>query len=208
MYETNKNMMKRIILFGLTALLLAACSTDDVDDFNNIEMSSNQGDISYEGIWSIDDEPVEQYYTVAYGQDESGTVMIVSFPTFPYQALADQILRDINIAEIPEQTKDFQMRVSMVGNSVTCSYYDVSEVKTHEASGTYLTFDVVTKEARKVTVKLGLQTDECIFSFSDNAASCVLVVECAELTYEDGEHKTLVVDPVRKMTFVSTKRTR
>ena len=61
MYETNKNMKKRIILFGLTALLLAACSTDNADDYNDITASPNQGDISYEGIWSIDDEPVEQY---------------------------------------------------------------------------------------------------------------------------------------------------
>lgn len=200
MYETNMN-MKKIILFGLLGLLLAACSVADdesADFFNDSDYMSTS--TVYEGVWSINDVPVEQTFSVVcYYQ--SGQLVKVAFPTFPLRAVAESILTESKVTDIDEENDDFAVWVSMVGNSAMNNYYNADQ-----ATYQHMSFGVITQDQRKATLKLNLNPANSVFSFSNSAASCVLAVERAELTYEDGEHKTLALNPARKLTFVSTKR--
>lgn len=191
--------MKKIILFGLLGLLLAACSDADDGAYQSDMKNAIDGELCFEGVWSINDVPVEGTYTTVSYPDMGG--MYVCFKTFPYQALVNDMLKETKVTDIDEESNDFAVRVSMVGNSATNSYYNADQ-----ATYQYMSLAVITQDQGRTTVRLGLNPGNSIFSFSEKAASCVLVVERVEMYNEEGQHKTLVLNPTRKLTFVSTKR--
>lgn len=183
--------MKRLFIFCLMGLLFAACSKDEedeiwVDNFTYIPY------VMYEGVWSIDDVPVEGTYTF------SCTAHKITFQSFPYQALLNNIQKGFKVTG----PSDFVLDVSMVGNSMTNCYFNANQNQKYGD----LSLRVVTQDDRKAKITLSLKQDETIFSMGDAEASCILVVDHVDIDYENGEHKTLELSPVRKLTFVSTKR--
>ena len=200
MYEIYMN-MKKIILFGMLGLLLAACNTSDDETYENSMkgvMDAIGKELRFEGVWSINDVPVEGTYTTVCHPDMEGMYV---FKTFPYQALVNDMLKDAQITDIDEENSNLAVQVSMVGNSATNCYYNANQ-----AMYQYMSFDVITQDEGRATVKLGLDSANSVFSFSDKSASCILVVERVEMDYENGQHKTLALSGVRKLTFVSTKK--
>ena len=69
-----------------------------------------------------------------------------------------------------------------------------------------LSYYVKTPDEGTIVITLGLDYSQSVFSFSDTSAGCILVLQHVEMYYEDGRHKTLVLNPAIKLTFVSTKR--
>ena len=200
----NDMKMKRLFIFCLMGLLFAACSKDEEDVYNNCFEGPNHSVIRYQGIWSIDDEPIEQTFTIVYSNGIGG--VLVGFPSFPYQAFTDRVLTEVKVTEIVKQERPFQIQVSMTGNSMYNNYYKADNSILFGGSATYLSYDVLTQDVGKITVRLGLNPANSVFSFNSTAASCILVVDHVDIDYENGEHKTLELSPVRKLTFVSTKR--
>ena len=183
--------MKRLFIFCLMGLLFAACSKDEEDDVNNIVAIEKT---VYEGVWSIDDVPVEGTYATVF----TPSMMNMYFSTFPYQALLNNILTGCKVTGSVVLVVD----VSMVGNTMTNSYYNANQNQKYGD----LSLRVVTQDDRKAKITLSLKQDETIFSIGDAEASCILVVDHVDIDYENGEHKTLEPSPVRKLAFVSTKR--
>jgi len=183
--------MKRLFIFCLMGLLFAACSKDEEDVYNII---NDPVGIKFYGVWSIDDVPVEGTYETIF----TPSMMNMYFSTFPYQALLNNILTGCKVTGSILLVVD----VSMVGNTMTNSYYNANQNQKYGD----LSFRVVTQDDRKAKITLGLKQDETIFSIGDSEASCILVVDHVDIDYENGEHKTLEPSPVRKLTFVSTKR--
>jgi hypothetical protein len=48
--------------------------------------------------------------------------------------------------------------------------------------------------------------DQSVFSFNNTAASCILAVKQVFVTDADGEQRVVVMNPERKLMFVSIKR--
>ena len=69
-----------------------------------------------------------------------------------------------------------------------------------------ITFDAITPSGDTLTIKLDLLYDQSVFSFSETAASCILAVKQVFVTDADGEQRVVVMNPERKLTFVSIKR--
>lgn len=197
--------IRRIIGLLLAGLLLTSCGTDDEADDNYTECSGNNA-ILYEGIWSIDDAPIEQSYYISFRQSA------VVFQTFPYQAVLDSLMPDLKDCHVVEHSLPPVITLTIVGNTGANSYYNMDQYQmTYDGKyeGTNekrITFDAITPSGDTLTIKLGLLYDQSVFSFSETAASCILVVKQVFVTDADGEQRVVVMNPERKLTFVSIKR--
>lgn len=69
-----------------------------------------------------------------------------------------------------------------------------------------ITFDTITPSGDTLTIKLDLLYDQSVFSFNNTAASCILVVKQVFVTDAVGEQRVVVMNPERKLMFVSIKR--
>ena len=209
--------MKSFFLVGLIGLMVTACSTGDDDDLLFVDLRSRIDSIDrqivdYEGKWSIDGVPVEQTYTVTYVFNQDNDEMEVVFPTFPYQAATEHILPDVNVTNCV-MPRALSLQISLVGQSMKNNYFNaveavsmVGKIDALDFGLKQLSYYVKTPEEGTIVITLGLDYSQSVFSFSDTSAGCILVLQHVEMYYEDGRHKTLVLNPAIKLTFVSTKR--
>lgn len=211
----------RIILMMLTGLLMTACTTGEDGNYsdsylNNPTEKQENGDpspsdselvdtIVYEGIWSIDGTPLEQQYTVACIYNISRGQQTVTFPTFPYQAIAEHAVPDMKVVGIIQPAQPFELEITLLGYSEMAAYYS-SYSSGKDYSWSSFTYTVITEDEGHIGIKLGLNYEESAYSLSRTSANCILIVNQLELYYDDDRHRTLELNPAMKLTFVSTKR--
>ena len=212
----------RIILMMLAGLLMTACTTGEDGDYsdsylNNPTEKQENGDpspsdselvdtIVFEGIWSIDGTPLEQHYSIVCILDYQRNRESVKFLTFPYQAVAEHVLTDTQIADIVEPDRLVELLINYVGKSAEYSYYDAVTESAANYSWPLSSYAVRTEDEGTIVLTLGLKYNESVLSFSKTSANCILVVPTVELYYDDDRHRTLELNPAMKLSFVSTKR--
>lgn len=202
--------IRKIILSLLAGLLMASCSTDDREVGSASMMADNDSILSFEGVWSVNDVPVEQTYALSCSYHNGQ--QYVMFYSFPFEAVTAYILPDVKVAGGAEPLMTMTMRLAHVGNSDMSEYYNAVSAaqtatdKNSSEQSARLSYKVITQEEGPVVVTLGLLTDQSVFSLSNKAFGCILMVEHVEMDYADGRHRKLVLNPARKLTFVSTKR--
>ena len=195
--------MKRFILFGLMGLLLAACSEGDDDSSVDLHTSVSPTTYRalYEGVWTVDGTTLEQTYNVSYFRKE--TAQYVMFPTFPYEYLVKSIFPEIGVSIGQPMTQQL-MTLSSVGYSASANYY----VNTFDNADSpqRISLNVVPAGGEPFTLAYDLLPEMLTFVSNETSASCILTLKRVEITYADGQQKTLVLNPERIMTFTSTKR--
>ena len=196
--------MKKIILFGLMGLLLAACSEGDDDPVtdSHTSVSPTTYRALYEGVWTIDGITLEQTYSVSYFRKEETSY--VMFQAFPYEFLVKSIFPEIGAFSIGQPSTQLLMTLSSVGYSTSAFYYE--NTFDNADSPQRISMNVVPAEGEPFTLAFDLLPDILTFVSNETSASCILTLKRVEITYADGQQKTLVLNPERIMTFTSTKR--
>ena len=200
--------MKRIRIIGLllAGLLLTGCAADEDLGVNNGIAEENGGSVFYEGIWSIDDTPIEQDYMIAWTYKDSNPAIVL--PNFPYQAVLDNLLPEFQGSRVKEPATPSVIQLGYVGYTSANSYYDASSNNNVDGSPYegFLLFDIITDDETPLSAELHLISNQSVFSFNNTSANCVLTIDKAYI-YKDGDKpRVVVLNPERKLTFVSTKR--
>lgn len=221
--------IRKKIALGLIGLLLAACSTGDADNefSSDLPVSANDvtADTAFEGVWSIDDTPLDQTFTIVY-QTRKGKPLVM-FPTFPYKPVLNRVIGGMEKTDVaggatigntdnsldmivsgdysivPSATSP-TLELSSVGYSSSANYFEQSNSKQGEDG--LLLFGLVSARGDNLTVTLGLQSNETTFVVSEAAANCILMVKRVTVAETNGEKRTWVLNPAMRMTFVSTRK--
>jgi hypothetical protein len=203
--------IRRIIGLLLAGLLLTGCGTDDeADRYVNLITPTGTPtaitNVYYEGIWSIDEASEEKSDTIFFNQ------FSVIFPTFPYQAVLNSLMPELKDCRAVKPKLPPVITLTIVGNTGANNYYNMDQYQM-TFDGRYegtnekrITFDAITPSGDTLTIKLDLLYDQSVFSFNNTAASCILVVKQVFVTDAVGEQRVVVMNPERKLTFVSIKR--
>jgi len=215
--------MKRIILFGLIGLLMAACKEGDDDPINERQQYNYTGDNSsdsnspdgyspdddsslvgesFEGLWVVDDTVIDQTYITSFSLNPE--FRYVQFTTFPYEALVNWLLPDVVDYRIEKPLNPLIMGLSSVGYSTNALYY---ENTISQAGGPQLlSFGVVPSTGEPFTLTLEVLPVKSTYVISGSSASCILTLMRIKITYANEEEKTWVLNPEKTMIFTSTKK--
>lgn len=208
--------MKRLLLLGMTALLLTGCSVED-DDYRLLQLMSSQSDKEadeYEGIWSIDGTPLPSTYTVMLSR---GYIM---FNTFPYYDVLERLIGGLTM---PMQTKVYQLKEELADYNVTepdrtvflpytsvgqSDYSTYNELIPATADNSYqvITFGLSKDDGQQLTVSFDLVANLSTIVSTANELTCILTIGQLTITDSDGEqyHKVRGC----QLTFTSTKKTK
>lgn len=218
---------RKVIALGLMVLMmLGGCSEgDNEDSYMDMPNADENVFAVFEGVWSIDDTPIEQTFPMAC--QTNGSQPFVKFPSLPYKAIVNRVMggktnhmtleesmdkseedcastNDVNDFSIVEPVVAPTLTLSPVGYSSTANYYGQAS-STHE---TYepLSFGMTSADEGTLTVTLGMLPGESTFVIGETAANCLLVVKRVIITYPNSGQRTWVLDPEMRMAFISTKR--
>lgn len=202
--------MRKVIVLGLTGLLLVACSIGSGDESEYNMEPSNKSDVIaqtektvFEGVWSIDDMPVEQSHTLTYYTKGDSTFIV--FPTFPYEAVVRLFLPDVQNFHLTEPAP-LTFPLVQVGYSHVNNYYEQAQTPEQGTENWPVMFSVTTAEESSFTVSLSILPSESTFAISKTAANCLLVVKRMKISYPNEQPRTWVLNPERRLTFISTRR--
>lgn len=198
---------RSIWMWLLATLLLTACSVDDDTaqyDLNDSNKTAEE-DMAFEGVWSIDDEPIAQTYTVVWAYQNGHPAVVL--PTFPYEAVLKHLLPELGNSQVKTPDVPAIISIAPVGFTSNSSYYEVMrpDIQQGYAYDSSLMFEAIIADGA-VKVTLGLLVDKSVFSNSLTSANCILFIKTVKTVDADGQQRTLALNPERVMTFVSTKR--
>ncbi len=197
----------RKIVFVLTALLMAACSTGDDEPINmDAEYFSpsnkNQVAMVFEGVWAVGDIQVSGTAVVSFML--SGDGMRMTFPSFPYKGVFSSLLPDLQHLNNSEAAQSPVLSMGSVGYSASANYYS-GTTSTGNPSG-QLAFQMKDADGSTVIVTLDLETTTSTAVIGQNYANCILMVKRIITTDSNRKPTIWVLNPERKLTFTSTKR--
>lgn len=197
-------MTMRKILIALTAMMMAACSTDDEGYItNNKDMREKTGtSIVFEGVWSVDDEPVSSSAIVSFSFTDDVTLMTLS--SFPCQSVLGKLLPDEQVPVSSEPTQTPILTLSSVGYSVTADYY--TQAASASAPYSRLLFQTTGTDGHAMTVAFDIMPAASTVVIGQTYANCVLTVKRIEISKLNEKPALWVMNPERRLVFTSIRR--
>ena len=190
-------------------MLLTACTTEGdeasmMDDANNYQSPSGTA-ITFEGTWTLDDEPLEGTYAVSHFFSDGRPQL--SFPTFPYEALVRRAHPEFALAAVKAPAHPPILAFSPAGYSANADYYEL-DAPPSNAQNAYQTirFDVVTADGQTTTVGLLLSPWTSTLVVSPAYANCILHVKHIRTWDADGLEHLWIEEPEARLTFTSAKK--
>lgn len=199
--------MKKILFAVGLAVAVAACSTDDGDAMmenpNYDDSKEMLASVSFEGVWSIDDEPLGQTYVLTLSEKNGLPCLMLN--TFPYKAVANKLLPEsLQLATVMPSVQPPSLYLQQVGFSELNSYYQ--QDATNSSPSVPISFNALTVDGTETMVTLELLPSVFTCVVNQEAADCILAVKRIEVMPVDGQPRQWMLNPERKLTFTSTKR--
>ncbi|MBQ8462608.1 MAG: hypothetical protein IJ544_00630 [Prevotella sp.] len=194
----------KMLCIGLLACLLAACSVEDGDDISTEYFDANQVAMTFEGVWNIDGTPAEQPSLLTYANQ--GDQQTVTLQAFPYDVALSTLTPDLQDYQVVEPATAPTFTLSPIGYSASANYTEMLTSKGEDYG--HIQFGAISTDGDEVSVVLDLLPSKSTFVVSETTANCILMVKRLHLTRADGQQRTWALNPERRLTFTSTRRTR